>query len=288
MKQINVRNLGLQFDEGAYDGSPLEQARKMIQGINEALVRVPEACPQLTTDLSEADVEVTEGDDGEGTDSHLTNVRIPKVMVYKHVVTVTVLSTTPALDAALGEDWTLADLHDGIDSGDCIGHFKVTNTIPLADRGSVEKELKAIGNDGSFFDAELGRSDVGPDEPFQRLPNGVRGKAGVLWHNFGSKAARIEGWDLYTRDNGELEIEYIAEPQEVPELVARGIVDPPFNADDDVIRHCLAKAREGSRLHQLALYLEGRIADRDCWVPAELLDLRELPSPLASLPGTGQ
>src|ERR1700734_1973215 len=112
MKHITVRNLRLQFDDGAYDGSPLEQAQKMIQGINEALARVPDSCPQLTDMVVEADVEVIEADSGEpGQGRNLPNDRTLKGAVYKHVFTVTVLSTTADLDAALGEDWTLADLH---------------------------------------------------------------------------------------------------------------------------------------------------------------------------------
>ena len=69
------------------------------------------------------------------------------------------------------------------------------------------------------------------DEEVERFPTGVRGGQ----RDRGSNAAKSEGWDLYTRDNDELEIEYIAEPHEVPELRDRGIVEPPFNADDDVV-----------------------------------------------------
>lgn len=60
MKQINVKNLTLQFDEGYYEGEPHRQARAIINDINE-MIRCWDGSPQIGSparDLGHVDVEV--------------------------------------------------------------------------------------------------------------------------------------------------------------------------------------------------------------------------------------
>lgn len=73
-------------------------------------------------------------------------------MIYKHVVVVTILSEDAELEAVLGREWELPDLHEAITTGACIGSFEHTASgiVPPKD---VEKELIALGNDGTFFSA---------------------------------------------------------------------------------------------------------------------------------------
>ena len=67
MKRINIKNLMLQFDEGAFSGTPFEQAQNLVEHVNEVLAEQAnqDACPRLmVTALDKSDVEVV--DDGEG------------------------------------------------------------------------------------------------------------------------------------------------------------------------------------------------------------------------------
>ena len=109
-------------------------------------------------------------------------------------------------------------------------------------------------------------------EPIQQYPNGIRGSAGLIWNQYGCHAAQREGWDLFHHTgNNELEIEVINCPEDVPALAAMGMTEQAFPSDDEAVLHVLRKAREHSPVHMLAVYLEGRNPDRECWVPSELL-----------------
>jgi len=112
---------------------------------------------------------------------------------------------------------------------------------------------------------------------------GAKGTADELWHDHGNDLANHEGWNLFTRDdNNQLEIETIAEwygPEhgiDAPSDDAEGV--DSFPRDDDAIEHIVAKASQGSRVHLLALYLDGRRFDQDTWVPMSLLDLTKIPA----------
>ena len=71
-----------------------------------------------------------------------------------------------------------------------------------------------------------------------------------------------EGWNVFTRSDGFMEIERDDEAQK-------------FNNDEEVLRYVVAKAAAGSRSHLLALWLDGRPAETKytalAWIPAELL-----------------
>ena len=102
--------------------------------------------------------------------------------------------------------------------------------------------------------------------------SGIRGTAADIWERFGAAACRREGWDLFHHTCWqELEIEVIDEPGEDSELAARGITQPLLAGDDQALAHVVAQALGGSIPHALALYLEGRHPDAECWVPGSLL-----------------
>jgi hypothetical protein len=95
----------------------------------------------------------------------------------------------------------------------------------------------------------------------------TRGKAVDLWEQYGHDAAWAEGWDLFVRGgdvDGELEIEYNQNPEDWPE----GETEARFNGDDEVIALCISRHE---RHHLLALYLEGRPANQDTWMPPDLM-----------------
>lgn len=66
-----------------------------------------------------------------------------------------------------------------------------------------------------------------------------------VWSAKMSRAARREGWDLFNHE-GEVRIERFDENPH------------GFTRDDQVVSHCIRRSLQGSRLHLLALYLEGR------------------------------
>jgi len=112
---------------------------------------------------------------------------------------------------------------------------------------------------------------------------GASAPAVVIWHVHGNDLANHEGWNLFTRDdNHQMEIETIAEWYG-PE---HGIVAPDdmtkpvdsFPRDDEAVEHIVDKAGKGSRLHLLAMYLEGRTFDQETWVPNRLLDPAKIPA----------
>ena len=67
--------------------------------------------------------------------------------VYKHVIQVTLLT----IDYQLPDDIDLAEMQHRIDSGKDIGDYTIKPAIPI-DGLDLENELKAMGNDGKFFD----------------------------------------------------------------------------------------------------------------------------------------
>ena len=72
-----------------------------------------------------------------------------------------------------------------------------------------------------------------------------------------------EGWDVFVRDSGGImEIE-------------RDDRSENFDTDEDALRHVILKASMGSKLHLLALWLDGRSAltcwSSLAWIPDELL-----------------
>jgi len=88
----------------------------------------------------------------------------------------------------------------------------------------------------------------------------VFSRAVDAWSVLCSRAARREGWGLLDCE-GSLRIErYDAAP---------GL----FTRDDQVVAFCQRKALRGSRLHLLALYLEGRRAGAAVDVVTPLIPL---------------
>ena len=67
--------------------------------------------------------------------------------VYKHTFKVTVLSHDKKLDRFE----SLEDIDYAITHDDCIGALEHQRTERVLKR-NIEDELKAIGNDGTFFD----------------------------------------------------------------------------------------------------------------------------------------
>lgn len=72
--------------------------------------------------------------------------------VYKHVITVTVLSEHDDLVYDTGKaGWDLKDIQEVIDNGGAIGGsvYVSADEVP-ADK--LESELLSLGNDGTYFD----------------------------------------------------------------------------------------------------------------------------------------
>lgn len=110
---------------------------------------------------------------------------------------------------------------------------------------------------------------------------GASGWAAEIWRVHGAPAAQDDGWELFARDDtDELELQVINDPTEVPSLAAKGITDQLFADDVAALQHVLALARTGSRVHLLALYMDGRIATARTFVPWQLLDYAKLPTDL--------
>lgn len=76
----------------------------------------------------------------------------PMVKVYKHVITVTVLSEHDDLVYDTGKaGWDLKDIQEVIDNGGAIGDFDCVSSDEVpADK--LESELLSVGNDGTYFD----------------------------------------------------------------------------------------------------------------------------------------
>ena len=71
--------------------------------------------------------------------------------VYKHVLTVTILSPYATVEESFGDKWDLADVENKISDGDCIGCVEVESSSKVPAH-NVVKELLEIDHDGSFFD----------------------------------------------------------------------------------------------------------------------------------------
>ena len=98
-----------------------------------------------------------------------------------------------------------------------------------------------------------------------------------IWHKYGRPHAIKEGWDLFTRDDNRLDIERIDSPCEFREL--DGNDEPRFEGDDEAVKHIIQRAGAGSKLHLLALYLDGRCHTDKVWVHASLIERSENPAP---------
>lgn len=73
--------------------------------------------------------------------------------IYKHILKVVVFSTEQELAAAVeNPEWDLSDVHYAIHDGGCIGDVSHESTT-VVPPNELEKELIAIGNDGTFFDS---------------------------------------------------------------------------------------------------------------------------------------
>jgi hypothetical protein len=80
------------------------------------------------------------------------------VAIKKAVVAITMLYDERDVPRSFFENASLEDLAHEMYSGDCIGQHKLL-TIEDVPADQVETELKALGNDGTFFDYQ---SDEGP------------------------------------------------------------------------------------------------------------------------------
>lgn len=86
------------------------------------------------------------------------------------------------------------------------------------------------------------------------------------WRTVAGPQANKEGWDIFDTD-GVLQIQRIDDPE-----------DDCVQLDGDVAayRHCVEQAMRGSKLHILALYLDGRPnayePDPDILAPRTLLE----------------
>ena len=96
-------------------------------------------------------------------------------------------------------------------------------------------------------------------------------KAMKAWNRFGKPATVNEGWGLFHRSDGFMEIEAIDDLEGQP-------ASKPLANDLEAIRHVAEQAIKGSRPHILALYLDGQRGDRRVFVPLDC-------SPLDTLEG---
>ncbi|MFZ3482201.1 hypothetical protein [Sphingomonas sp. 3-13AW] len=80
--------------------------------------------------------------------------------VQKLVLQFTVMCATDTLEEAVSAyaDMELSEIEESISVGEDIGSgIKIISSETLSFPEQVTKELIEIGNDGSFFDCELGR-----------------------------------------------------------------------------------------------------------------------------------
>ena len=94
--------------------------------------------------------------------------------IYKHVLTVTVLSPHATLEESFGSEWQLKDVDYAITNDDCIGSVDHNSTeeVPAL---NVEKELISLGNDGTFFD-DLDDEDDKDESQRRDEKNGLYGE----------------------------------------------------------------------------------------------------------------
>lgn len=82
-------------------------------------------------------------------------------------------------------------------------------------------------------------------------------QASKYWTRKHSQAAQKEGWDLFTRSDGLLEIERIDE-------------QPTFKSDKAALEYVYRRAGKGSQLHLLAIHLDRRHVDNETSVPSSI------------------
>ncbi len=85
---------------------------------------------------------------------------------------------------------------------------------------------------------------------------------GDYWIKNCDAAAKKEGWSLFNHD-GTLQIQIIDDPEEG---------DGSLDNDGTAYTLCVLSALQGSKLHALALYLDGHSSDDDTYVPRSLME----------------
>jgi hypothetical protein len=80
------------------------------------------------------------------------------VAIKKAVIAITMLYDERDVPRSFFENASLEDLANEMDIGDCVGQHKLL-TIEDVPADQVESHLKALGNDGTFFDYQ---NDDGP------------------------------------------------------------------------------------------------------------------------------
>lgn len=83
----------------------------------------------------------------------------------------------------------------------------------------------------------------------------------TFWTKQHDKRAKSEGWTIFDAD-GTLQIQRIDEPEDG---------DATLVIDAQAYQLCTKMALQGSKMHLLALYLDGRINDEEMCVPKAML-----------------
>ena len=84
----------------------------------------------------------------------------------------------------------------------------------------------------------------------------------AIWDVKRDTASSAEGWSIFNAD-GLLQIQRIDDPEDGSE--------PVFAHDGEAYKFVTEKALKGSKLHLLALYLDGRSDTKDIQVPRLML-----------------
>lgn len=92
-----------------------------------------------------------------------------------------------------------------------------------------------------------------------------------LWPKTYDLAALREGWAFFNAD-GVMDIERIDEPEVVKDDKDLDFLPAALESDDAARSLIVSKALGGSKMHALALLLDGRQIndDDEIWVPSEL------------------
>jgi hypothetical protein len=90
---------------------------------------------------------------------------------------------------------------------------------------------------------------------------------------------KLEGWAIFNAD-GRLRIQALDDPKMVEYDMKQAGIFPPghkikhwkgIHPDVDVIKYCTIKALSGSKLHLLALFLDGQDAESEFEIPKEMV-----------------